>query len=82
MSMQDDTANGDQDAAFLDVDEADVETSTTDDSDDHLFANTHGDVEPGTDNQDTTVSQLTDALDSDALASSDAPGTDATGSER
>lgn len=73
-----------QDAAFLDVDEADVETSSTDDSDndEHLFANTHGEVEPGTDNQDTTVSQLTDALDSDALASSNAPETDATGSER
>jgi hypothetical protein len=76
-----------QDAAFLDVDEADVETSTRDDSessegDEHLFSNSHGEVEPGTDNQDTTVSQLTDALDSDALASSNAPETDATGSER
>ena len=79
-----------QDAAFLDVDEADVETSDSDaanDSDDtendqHLFSNTHGEVEPGTDNQDTTVSQLTDALDSDAVASSEAPGTDATGSDR
>lgn len=72
-----------QDAAFLDVDEADVETSTDDsENDQHLFSNTHGEVEPGTDNQDTTVSQLTDALDSDALASSNAPETDATGSER
>ena len=79
-----------QDAAFLEVDEADVETSdaaAANDSDDtendqHLFSNTHGEVEPGTDNQDTTVSQLTDALDSDAVASSEAPGTDATGSDR
>ena len=79
-----------QDAAFLDVDEADVETSDSDamnssddtENDQHLFSNTHGEVEPGTDNQDTTVSQLTDALDSDALASSNAPETDATGSER
>ncbi|WP_411722253.1 hypothetical protein [Mycetocola sp.] len=82
-----------QDAAFLDVDEADVETSDTaandendtendTENDQHLFSNTHGEVEPGTDNQDTTVSQLTDALDSDALASSNAPETDATGSER
>ena len=73
-----------QDAAFLEVDEADVETSSEDDSDNdqHLFSNTHGEVEPGTDNQDTTVSQLTDALDSDALASSNAPETDATGTER
>ena len=78
------------DAAFLDVDEADVETSdaaAANDEDDtendqRLFSNTHGEVEPGTDNQDTTVSQLTDALDSDALASSNAPETDATGSER
>lgn len=72
-----------QDAAFLDVDEADVETSSDDsENDQHLFTNTHGEVEPGTDNQDTTVSQLTDALDSDALASSSSPETDATGSER
>lgn len=72
-----------QDAAFLDVDEADVETSSDDsENDQHLFSNTHGEVEPGTDNQDTTVSQLTDALDSDALASSEAPKTDVTGSER
>ena len=74
-----------QDAAFLDVDEADVETSdSSDDSenDQHRFTNTHGEVEPGTDNQDTTISQVTDALDSDALASSKRPGTDATGSER
>jgi len=75
-----------QDAAFLDVDEADVETTVggEDDSenDQHRFKNTHGEVEPGTDNQDTTVSQLTDALDSDALASSNAPETDVTGSER
>ena len=72
-----------QDAAFLDVDEADVETSSDDsENDQHLFSNTHGEVEPGTDNQDTTVSQLTDAIDSDALASSSPPETDATGSER
>ena len=77
-----------QDAAFLDVDEADVETSTSDDgsddseNDQHLFSNTHGEVEPGTDNEDTTVSQITDALDSDAIASSDAPTADETGSER
>ena len=75
-----------QDAAFLDVDEADVETSSEgsdgSENDQHLFSNTHGEVEPGTDNQDTTVSQLTDALDSDAVASSNAPETDATGSER
>ncbi|MFU8947443.1 hypothetical protein ACLRGF_12015 [Mycetocola zhadangensis] len=74
-----------QDAAFLDVDEADVETSQSEDSmdsenDQHLFSNTHGEVEPGSDNQDTTTSQLTDALDSDALASSEAPATDETGS--
>ncbi|GGE95880.1 hypothetical protein [Mycetocola zhadangensis] len=74
------------DAAFIDVDEADVETSLSGDSmdsenDQHLFSNTHGEVEPGTDNQDTTTSQLTDALDSDALASSEAPATDETGSE-
>ena len=43
---------------------------------------THGEVEPGADNQDTTVSQLTDALDSDALVSSDTSETDAMGSER
>lgn len=43
---------------------------------------THGEVEPGADNQDTTVSQLTDALDSDALVSIDTPETDAMGSER
>lgn len=72
-----------QDAAFLDVDEADVETSSDDsENDQHMFSNTHGEVEPGTDNQDTTVSQLTDALDSDAIASSSSPETDATGSER
>lgn len=71
-----------KDAEFLDVDEADVETSGSDDSSEHRYTNTHGEVEPGTDNQDTTISQVTDALDSDALASSDAPGTDATGSER
>ncbi|AWB87726.1 hypothetical protein [Mycetocola zhujimingii] len=79
-----------QDAAFLDVDEADVETSTSDvaggeddsENDQHLFSNTHGEVEPGTDNEDTTVSQVTDALDSDALASSDSPAADETGSER
>lgn len=72
-----------QDAAFLDVDEADVETSSDgSENDQHLFSNTHGEVEPGTDNQDTTVSQLTDAIDSDALASSSPPETDATGSER
>ena len=77
-----------QDAAFLDVDEADVETSTSDDgsddseNDQHLFSNTHGEVEPGTDNEDTTVSQVTDALDSDAIASSEAPTADETGSER
>lgn len=75
-----------QDAAFIDVDEADVETSSgesgADDASEHRYTNTHGEVEPGTDNQDTTISQVTDALDSDALASSDAPGTDATGSER
>ena len=75
------------DAEFLDVDEADVETSVSGDSDDsenddHLFSNTHGEVEPGTDNQDTTMSQVTDALDSDALASSEAPETDETGSAR
>ncbi|MBG6237735.1 hypothetical protein IWX78_000678 [Mycetocola sp. CAN_C7] len=70
--------DGQHDAPFLDVDEADVETSVGNDAQE----NTHGEVEPGTDNQDTTVSQLTDALDSDALASSDAPGTDASGSER
>ncbi|MCP2031030.1 hypothetical protein L1277_001121 [Okibacterium sp. HSC-33S16] len=75
-----------QDAAFLDVDEADVETSLSGDSmdsenDQHLFSNTHGEVEPGSDNQDTTTSQLTDAMDSDALASSEAPATDTTGSE-
>ena len=74
------------DAAFIDVDEADVETSLSGDSmdsenDQHLFSNTHGEVEPGSDNQDTTTSQLTDALDSDALASSEAPATDETGSE-
>lgn len=73
-----------RDAEFLDVDEADVETSTGDsddsENDEHLFSNTHGEVEPGTDNQDTTMSQVTDALDSDALASSDAPETDETGS--
>ena len=73
------------DAAFIEVDEADVETSLSDDSmdsenDQHLFSNTHGEVEPGTDNQDTTTSQLTDALDSDALASSEAPVPDETGS--
>ncbi|MET0714029.1 MAG: hypothetical protein ABWY57_03890 [Mycetocola sp.] len=81
---------GEQDAAFLDVDEADVETSDTaaaDDEDDsendqHLFSNPYGEVEPGTDNEDTTVSQLTDALDSDALASSNQPEPDVTGSER
>ena len=43
---------------------------------------THGEVEPEANNQDTTVSRLTDALDSDALASSDTPETDAAGSER
>ena len=80
--------DADEDAAFLDVDEADVETSDDDanendsENDQHRFTNTHGEVEPGTDNQDTTISQLTDALDGDALASSNAPETDATGSER
>ncbi|MET1053602.1 MAG: hypothetical protein ABWX65_13280 [Mycetocola sp.] len=59
--------DGQHDAPFLDVDEADVETSTGDEAQE----NTHGEVKPGTDNQDTTVSQLTDAIDSDALAASD-----------
>ena len=62
------------------------DTDAASDSDDyendqHRSA-THGDVKPGADNQDTTVSQLTDALDSDALVSSDTPETDAMGSER
>lgn len=63
--MSDHTQNepGAQDAAFLDVDEADVETSDSADE-----SGNDRDVEPGTDDEDTTVSQLTDALDSDALA--------------
>ena len=61
------------DAAFLDVDEADVETSA---EEGHHVANGSpsphaADVGPGTDDEDTTISRLTDALDSNALASDD-----------
>ncbi len=78
-----DAADGGQDAAFLDVDEADVETSDSDDSghDQQETGDREGDVEPGTDDEDTTVSRLTDALDSDALASNGSAGADATGSD-
>lgn len=77
--MSDDTQNepGEQDAAFLDVDEADVETSP--DEGPHAAGLARGDdadVGPGTDDEDTTVSQLTDALDSDALAAGEAPQSD------
>lgn len=66
---------GDHDAAFLDVDEADIETSTSGDAGNRgeSASIAHGDVEPGTDNEDVTVSKITDALDSDAIASSGSP---------
>lgn len=83
----DTAAAGTRDAVFLDVDEADVETSTSDTTRPPAAADDeqgigHSDAEPGTDNDDVTMSRVTDALDSDAIASSGSPLADGTDSAR